>query len=619
MPLQKLQFRPGFVRDTTDYTNEGGWFDGDKVRFRQGLPETIGGWTPLTTAALLGTCRDLHSWTSLDGTRLVAAGTNLKLYIVEGTLPIDITPIRETTTAGDVTFAATNGSTTITVTDTSNDVFLDDFVTFSGAVSLGGNITAAVLNQEYQVTSIVDADNYTITSAVAANASDTGNGGAAVVGAYQINTGLDSSAVGSGWGAGVWGRGTWSSAASVTVPGAQLRLWSMDNFGEDLIANVRGGGIYYWDTSSGTAARAVNITSLSGNNQPEVANIVLVSERDRHVIAFGCDPEADPGNQDPLIIRFSDQESFTDWETRDDNTAGELRIGTGSEIIAAVQTKQQVVVFTDRSVSAMQYIGAPFTFGLTEVSTNTSIASQNAAVAVEDAVYWMGDQGFYRYDGNVQSIPCPVEEYVFANTNAQQRLKITAAVNSKFNEVWWFYPSTSSTTNDSYVVYNYAENSWYYGTLARTAWDDNAVSNLPIAASTDGYIYYHESGIDDGSTNPPSAISSYIESSSIEIGDGDQFMFLSRVLPDLTFRNSTTASPLATFTVSARDFPGESFGQTNSGDAVRSATVPVEQFTDQLFFRLRGRAMSLKIESSDIGTQWRLGTPRADVRPDGRR
>ena len=619
MPLQKLQFRPGIVRDTTNYTNEGGWFDGDKVRFRLGLPETIGGWTRFTTTALLGVCRDLHSWTSLSGTQYVGAGTNLKLYVVEGNDPVDITPIRETTSAGDVTFAATTGSTTITVTDTANDVFLDDFVTFSGAVSLGGVITADVLNQEYQVVSVIDADTYTITSAVAANASDTGDGGAAVVGAYQINTGLDSAASGSGWGAGPWSRGTWSSPADVTIPGAQLRLWSMDNFGEDLIANVRGGGIYYWDSSSGTSTRAVDITSLSGNNQPEVANIVLVSERDRHVIAFGCDPEADPGNQDPLIIRFSDQESFTDWETRDDNTAGELRIGTGSEIIAAVQTKQQVVIFTDRSVSSMQYIGAPFTFGLSEVSTNTSIASQNAAVAFGDDVYWMGDQSFYRYDGNVQPIPCPVEEYVFSDMNISQRSKVTAAVNSKFNEVWWFYPSASSDTNDKYVIYNYVENSWYYGALARTAWYDNAVSNLPLAASTDGYIYFHENGLDDGSTNPPSAINSYIESSDIDIGDGDQFMFLSRLLPDLTFRNSTATTPLATFTVSARDFPGDNYGQTNSGNAARSATVPVEQFTEQLFFRLRGRSMSLKVESDNVGTQWRLGTPRADLRPDGRR
>ena len=556
MALQKLQFRPGIVRDTTDYTNEGGWRDGDKIRFRMGSPETIGGWTQFTNTTILGTCRDLHAWTALGGSRFVAAGTNLKLYLVDGNLPVDITPIRETTSAGDVTFAATDGSTTITVSDTNNGVFLNDFVTFSGAVSLGGVVTAAVLNKEYQVTSIVDTDTYTIGVVVAANSSDTGNGG---------------------------------------------------------------GGIYYWDTSTGTATRAVNITSLSGHNQPQVANIVLVSERDRHVLAFGCDPQGNAGVLDPLTIRFSSQESFTDWQARDDNTAGELQVGTGSEIIAAVQTKQQVVVFTDRSVSAMQFIGAPFTFGLSEVSTNTSIVGQNAAVAFGDDVYWMGDGVFYKYDGNVRLIPCPVEEYVFSNMNLTQRAKVTAASNSKFNEIWWFYPSTANSTNDSYVVFNYAENVWYYGTMARTAWDEGGVSGYAIAASPDGYIYYHESGVDDGSTNPPSPISSYIESSGIDIGDGEQFMFVSRILPDLTFRNSTAANPSATFTVSARDYPGASFDQTNSGAAVRSTTVPVEQFTEQLFFRLRGRSMSLKVSSAEIGTQWRLGTPRADVRADGRR
>ena len=618
MPLQKFQFRPGIVRDVTDYTNEGGWRDGDKIRFRMGSPETIGGWTRYTSSTFLGTCRDIHSWTALSGANLISAGTNLKLYVLNGNDPIDITPLRATTSAGDVTFAATNGSSTITVSDTNNGVFLNDFVTFSGAASLGGAITATVLNKEYQVTSVVNASSYTITATATANSSDTGNGGGSVVGAYQINTGLDSSATGSGWGAGAWGRGTWSSPADVSIPGAQLRLWSTDNFGEDLLANVRGGGIYYWDTSGGTSSRAVDISTLSGNNQPQAANIVLVSERDRHVIAFGCDPQGDPGNLDPLTIRFSDQESFTDWAATSTNTAGELRIGTGSEIIAAVQTKQQVIIFTDRSVSAMQFIGAPFTFGLTEVSTNTSIASQNAAVAFGDAVYWMGDEVFYRYDGNVQIIPCPVEEYIFNNMNSAQRPKITAGVNSKFNEVWWFYPSTSSQTNDSYVVYNYAEKSWYYGTLSRTAWHDSALSNLPLAASTDGYIYFHENGIDDGSTNPPSPISSFIESSTIDISDGDQFMFVSRVIPDLTFRNST-ATPQATFTVSARDYPGTAFDQTNSGAAVRSAAAPVEQFTEQLFFRLRGRSIALKVSSATLGTEWRLGTPRADVRTDGRR
>jgi hypothetical protein len=619
MALQKLQFKPGIVRDTTDYTNEGGWFDGDKIRFRLGFPETIGGWTRLTTTTLLGSCRSLHVWASLTGTNYIAAGTNLKLYIVDGTDPIDITPIRVVTSAGDVTFAAVNGSSTITVTDTANGAYEGDFVTFSDAVTLGGVITALVLNQEYQIQTVTDANTYTITSAVAADASDTGDGGAAVIGTYQITSGLDTVVLGSGWGAGTYSRGTWSSAADVSLPGAQLRLWSMDNFGEDLIANVRGGGIYYWDNTGGISSRAVNITALAGaNDAPTVANIILVSERDRHVLAFGCDPEFDPGVQDPLVIRFSSQESVTDWETRADNTAGELRIGTGTEIIAAVQTKQQTIVITDTSVNSMQYIGPPYTFGLTEVSSNTSIVSQNSAVAINDAVYWMGDRVFYKYDGNVQLIVCPVKEYIFANMNIYQLGKVVAASNSKFNEIWWFYPSINSDTNDSYVVFNYQENIWYYGTLNRTAWHERGVSGFPIAASTDGYIYFHENSFNDGSTNPPSAISSYIESSAIDIGDGEQFMFMSRVLPDLTFRNST-GTPTATFTMSARDFPGADFDQTNSKTTVRTATSPVEQYTDQLFMRLRGRSLALKVSSNQVNTQWRLGSPRIDMRPDGRR
>ena len=618
MPLQKLQFRPGIVQDATDYTNEGGWRDGDKIRFRLGLPETIGGWTRLTSTTMLGTCRDLHTWTSLSGTRFVAAGTSLKLYIVDGALPVDITPIRLVTSAGDVTFAATNGSATITVADTAHGCVLGDFVTFSGAVSLGGAITATVLNQEYQVTSLVNANSYTITATATANASDTGNGGTNTVGTYQINVGLNDAAVGSGWGAGTYSRGTWGSAANVTIPSTSLRLWSMDNFGEDLLANIRGGAIYYWDTSAGTGTRAVNITSVSGSAQPQVANIVLVSERDRHVLAFGCDPEGDPGNLDPLTIRFSTQESFTVWNALATNTAGELRVGSGSEIVAAIQTKQQVVVFTDRSVSAMQYIGPPFTFGLAEVSTNTSILGQNAAVAVGDAVYWMGNDVFYRYDGNVSIIPCPVEEFVFDNVNTSQLSKVTAGSNSEFNEVWWFYSSANSETNDRYVVFNYSDNTWFFGSLDRTAWDAGGVSGFPIAASPDGNIYFQENGISDGSTNPPSPLNSFVESSGIDVGDGDQFMSVKRIIPDVGFRNST-GTPLVTFTLNARTYPGSGTTQTESGNTVRTSSTPLEKYTNQIDVRLRGRSVSLRVESNEVNTQWRLGTPRIDIRPDGRR
>jgi protein involved in ribonucleotide reduction len=624
MPLTKFQLRPGVVRETTNYINQGGWFDCNKVRFRSGLPETIGGWTRLTRTQLLGTCRSLHVWSTLDGTNYTGAGTNLKLYVLQGDTPTDITPIRLTTT-GAATFAAVDGSATLTITDAANGVSLNDFVTFTDAVSLGGNITALVLNQEYQVTNVVDANTYEIVATATANASDTGNGGASTVAAYQITTGLDTVILGSGWGAGYWGRGTWSSAADISIPGSQLTLWSQDNFGEDLLANVRSGGVYYWDASAGIGFRAVNITSISGQKSaPVVANQILVSERDRHVLAFGCNPEFDSDGlativQDPLVIRFSSQESFTDWQTRADNTAGELRISSGSEIVAAVQTKQQVIVFTNMSVNAMQFIGPPYTFSLNEVSTNISILGQNAAIAVGDSVYWMGDGQFYVYDGNVRQVPCAVKEYVFSDFNRYQALKVVAGGNAAFGEVWWFYPAENSDNNDRYVVFNYEQNIWYYGTIDRTAWSENGVVGYPIAASPDGYLYYHEFGFNDGSTVPETALNAFIESSGIELGDGDSFMFANRLIPDLTFRNSTATSPVATFTLKARNFPGGTFLQSGNENVTSTSVSPIQLYTDQVFIRIRGRSVAMRIESDQLNTAWRLGAPRIDVRPDGRR
>jgi hypothetical protein len=617
MALQKLQFKPGIVRDTTDYTNEGGWFDCDKVRFRMGLPETIGGWAKFTSSTMLGTCRSLHVWSTLTGTNYVGAGTSKKFYVIGGDVPYDITPIRLTTT-GTATFTATDGSSTLSITDVAHGAYLGDFVIYSNATTLGGNITALVLNQEYEITNVVDDDTYEINVVVLADASDIGDGGAATVAAYQINIGLDTVVVGSGWSAGFWGRGTWSSAADVSVPGANLRLWSQDNFGENLVFNVRSGGIYYWTVSSGVTSRGVNITSLTNQSAPVIANQVLVSERDRHVVAFGCDPESNPGVQDPLIIRFSSQESVTDWKTRADNTAGELRIGTGSYIVGAVQTKQQVVVFTDIAMYTMQYIGPPYTFGLTEVSSNISIAGQNAAISTGDSVYWMGTGQFYMYNGTVTQMPCPVKEYVFSDINIYQLAKVAAASNAAFAEIWWFYPSATSEVNDKYVVFNYESNIWYYGTMSRTAWQDNAFAGLPIAAAQDGYIYYQESGLNDGSGDVPVPLNAYIESSVVDIGEGDQFMFASRIIPDITFRNSTT-EPTATFTIKARNYPGGNYFGTSNNSVVSTATVPVQLFTEQSFIRVRGRSVALRVESNQVNTAWRLGSPRLDVRPDGRR
>jgi hypothetical protein len=617
MALQKLQFKPGIVRDTTDYTNEGGWFDCDKVRFRMGLPETIGGWAKFTSSTMLGTCRSLHVWSTLTGTNYVGAGTSKKFYAIQGDVPYDITPIRLTTT-GTATFTATDGSSTLSITDVAHGVYLGDFVIYSNATTLGGNITALVLNQEYEITNVVDDDTYEINVVVLADASDISDGGAATVAAYQINIGLDTVVLGSGWSAGFWGRGTWSSAANVSVPGANLRLWSQDNFGENLVFNVRSGGIYYWTVSSGVTSRGVNITSLTNQSAPVIANQVLVSERDRHVVAFGCDPESNPGVQDPLIIRFSSQESVTDWKTRADNTAGELRIGTGSYIVGAVQTKQQVVVFTDIAMYTMQYIGPPYTFGLTEVSSNISIAGQNAAISTGDSVYWMGTGQFYMYNGTVTQMPCSVKEYVFSDINIYQLAKVAAASNAAFAEIWWFYPSAGSEVNDKYVVFNYESNIWYYGTMSRTAWHDNAFAGLPIAAAQDGYLYYQESGLNDGSGDIPVPLNAYIESSVVDIGEGDQFMFASRIIPDITFRNSTT-EPTATFTIKARNYPGGNYFGTSNNSVVSTATVPVQLFTEQSFIRVRGRSVALRVESNQVNTAWRLGSPRLDVRPDGRR
>ena len=559
-------------------------------------------------------------WTALDGTNYAALGTNLKYYVVLGSVLYDITPIRETTTAGAVTFAATNGSATITVTDTSHGAVINDFVTFSGAASLGGNITATVLNAEHQITQVINANSYRIVVSATANASDIGNGGASVVGAYQINTGLDTTVYGTGWGAGSWSRGTWSSSASTAGSASQLRTWSQDLFGEDLVFCAHDGGLYYWEVSSGLSARAIALEDLPGANlAPTIARQVIVSERDRHIIAFGCDPESNPGVQDPLTIRFSDQENPGEWETTALTTAGELRIGSGSGIVCAVQTKQQVIVFTDISVHAMQYIGEPYTFGIQEVSSSVSIMGPNCAVSVGDTVFWMGRNEFYMYNGSVTQIPCDVKEYVFSGMNMNQGYKVYAGHNSSFSEVWWFYPSSNSFENDSYVIYNYEQRVWYYGTMPRTAWCDRGTLGLPVAVSPDGYVYYQESGLNDGSVNPPVALTPYIESSVIDLGEGDQFMFASRVIPDLTFRNSTADAPSVTMTLKARNFPGDAYSADYANAVTKTASVPVEQFTDQVFIRLRGRSMSLRVESSDTGVAWRLGDPRLDLRPDGRR
>jgi len=621
MPITSLKFRPGINREVTSYSNEGGFFDCEKIRFYAGFPEKIGGWVKQSENTYQGTARALHNWLALDGSNYMGVGTHLKYYIEEGGSFNDITPIRKTST-NSITFSASEDSAEITVTDSTHGAVVSDFVTISGAVSLGGAITASILNAEHQITSVVNANSYKITVSVNANASDSGNGGSGVDGVYQLNVGLDTSVGGNGWGAGGFGGvnadlstfGWGRAAASGTT--AQIRLWSHDNFGEDLIINPRDSGIFYWDESNGTGTAAVNITTLAGSsNAPTVAKQVLVSDIDRHVIVFGANTLGTT-TQDPLLIRFGSQESITDFTPTATNTAGDLRLSSGSTFVQAVETKQQVLVFTDRSLFAMKFIGPPFTFGLQELSKNITIASPKAAVAVEDAVFWMGKDNFYVYAGQTAQIPCTVRDKVFLDFNLTQADKIISGVNSKWGEVWWFYASASSDENDKYVIYNYLEKTWYYGSLSRTAWHDRGIRQFPIAAGS-SYLYEHENGNDDDG----SAMTSSVESSQIDMGDGYQFTFINQIIPDITFQGSTSTSgnPNATFTLQARTGPGSVYGTNSGGTSTRTATSPVEQFTDFINVRLRGRSFNMKLESTDQGVAWKLGTPRVDLRPDGRR
>ena len=620
MPLTSLKFKPGINREVTSYSNEGGYFDGEKIRFYTAFPEKIGGWTKQSSSTYLGSARALHNWIALDGSNYMGVGTHLKYYIEEGGLFYDITPIRKTST-NSITFSASDGSDIITVTDSSHGAVESDFVTFSEAVSLGGLVTATILNAEHQITSVINANSYTITVSVTANSSDTGNGGSAVDGAYQINVGLDTVVGGNGWGAGAWGGVNpdlstygWGLSAS-TGTTANIRLWTHDNFGEDLLLCPRDGGIFYWDRSDGLTARAVLLSSeATASNVPIIAKQILVSDIDRHIIAFGTNPLGG-SDQDPLLIRFASQESFN-FTPDTTNTAGDLRLSSGSEFIQAVETKQQILVFTDKSLFAMRFIGPPFTFGLQELSKNITIISPKSAVAVDDVVFWMGKENFYVYTGRTQQIACTVRDKVFLDFNFSQKDRVVAGVNSQWSEIWWFYPSASSQENDKYVIYNYANQTWYYGTLSRTAWHDKGVRRFPIAAGSQ-YLFEHENGNDDDG----SAMTASIESSQVDIGDGYNFTFIKQLIPDITFEGSTSNSgnPTATFTLQARNGPGSTYATNSSGSSTRTATTPVEQFTDLINVRLRGRSFNMKLESTEQGVAWKLGTPRLDIRPDGRK
>ena len=777
MPLQKLQFRPGVNREGTTLSNEGGYFDGDKIRFRSGYPEKIGGWqadsgayfttvptstfssggtstaaTP-TSASFWGIAKGLWNWINLTGYNLLGVGTDLKYYIQNssGGAYNDVTPMRVTTSAGAVTFAATSGSTTLIVTNASHGAQVGDFVCFTGAVTLGGVITATVLNKEYQVQTVTSNNTYTITSSVAANGSDTGNGGGSVIGNYQLTTGYTTFTLGTGWGAGGWGgsvgpsattaltasinssstaaiavtsttgfaasgliyigsegisypsttgttfaspviRGFNSTAAAhtngdavfqypstatgwgspaTTGIGIQLRLWSQSNYGEDLIINPRGGAMYYWANNASPniydraqiVKVATNVVTKSGTFTPDstcpsVTNFVLVSDASRFTFAFGTnDPTGVYATvaQDPMQVRWSDQNTVAVWTPAITNQAGGIRLSHGSQIITAIQTRQEILVLTDSAIYSFQYLGAPYVWGSQLLADNISIISPNAMVVVNNVTYWMGTDKFYMYSGRVETLPCALRQYIYNNINLTEAFQFFAGTNEGYNEIWWFYCSITGTTSagengtgtpaspnrlvDRYVIYNHLERTWYYGTWngttvrPRTAWLDSPLRAEPTAGIgynsggvyTNGAVVYHETTVDNNETTTPIAIDSYVQSSDFDIGDGHNFGFVWRLIPDITFDGSSAAAPSVNFTVRPRAFPGSNYGNSNSPDVdstqsyVSTTTYNIQQFTQQVYVRVRGRQMAFKISSSDLGTQWQLGVPRIDVRPDGRR
>lgn len=714
MALQKLQFRPGIDRDKTNYENEGGWYECDKVRFVDGSPEKIGGWAKYTTKTLIGVCRQMFGWITSFQDNLLALGTNQKVYIDAGGNLFDVTPIRETTSAGDITFAATSGSSAITVSDTSHGAGVGDFVTFSGALSLSGgitagtiagtstgsatftavaqdstsgdgygaeftissdgaggytldavtvagnayaatdtliilgtdlggsspandatitvttvtngNITAAVLNQNYEILEVLSGDSYTFTAkdpttgaTVAASALDNGNGGSAVVGAYEINSGFGVIVYGYGWGVSTWGRSDWGSGAAQPINLA-LTTYFFDNFDNDLIMNQNTdgkGAIYYWergasvDPTSALETRAVLLSSLTGASAvPAEVGQVMVSQTDRHVLALGATPFGG-GTFDPLLIRWSDQDNAVDWTPTVTNSAGFLKVSSGSYIVRGFRTRQETLIFTDAGLHSLQYLGTTDVFGIQEIETNISIASPRSVISVNNTVFWMGVDKFYMYNGRVDTLPTTLRNHVFNNINFETMTYVYAGTNQAFNEIWWFYATADSSVNNAYVVYNYKENLWYYGTMNRSAWLDSNIRQYPQAIG-DQTIYNHEYGTDDDGA----ALVATLTSSDFDIGDGEQFMLIRRIIPDIDFTGSNAAEPTVTMTIKPRNFPGSAYRSNESQNVVETS---VNVYTDQVFIRARARQMGFEISSSDLGVTWTLGAPRLDAREDGRR
>jgi hypothetical protein len=647
MPLQKLQLRPGVNRESTSLANEGTWFEMDKVRFRSGYPEKLGGWTLDTGTAeatlqppagsYWGICRSLWNWVTLVGFNLMGVGTNLKYYIQQtaGGDFYDITPIRDVNAVASNAFTTVNGSTTVVINDTGYNGITGDFVTISGVGGAINGIPAAALNQEFRITYIT-ANTYSIT--VSSPATSSGTTGAATF-TYQISVGGEIFTVGVGWGAGGWGGdsgGTttgWGEAAPAGLGiGVQMRLWSQANYGQDLIINPRGGALYLWKVNASPTVydRAVLLSSTSpapyttDTDCPSICSAVTVSDSSRFVIAFGCN---DYGSAvlDPLLIRWSDQEDYATWTPAVTNQAGSYRLSTGSSIVAHQQTRQEILVWTDAALYSMQYLGPPFVWGFQILGSNTSIAGPNAVATAANITYWMGLDKFYMYSGRVETLYCPLRQYIFGDINLQQQYQFFSGTNEGYNEIWWFYCSANSTALDRYVVYNHLEKIWSYGNLSRTAWLDTPLRDFPSAAGYDGQLIYHENGVNDGTTNPPSPIVSYIQSADFNIGDGHNYGFAWRMIPDVTFDGSTVNNPAVTMTLRPRQNPGSNYSaaasptvtSTQNYQAQRNYTV--QQFTEIIYTRIRGRQMAFKISSDGLGVQWQLGVPSIDVRPDGRR
>ena len=728
MPLKKLLFRPGVSREQTRYASEaigpvgsatqavGGWYESEKVRFRSGTPEKIGGWVRISSNTFLGVCRSLFNWVTLQSFNLIGVGTNLKFYIEKGGVYNDVTPLRSYTeapvslnnpfdttsgsavinvndtahglTTGDVAtfsgavavggitaealntnhkvtvvgvddytitvsttasstvtggggasvsatytkfnvtltnpFVATLGSSVITVTDVAHGCVTGDFVTYSGATGLGGNITAAVLNTEHQVTVTGD-DTYLITVGATANATDVSGspGGGTVNAAYQINVGPEIQIPLTGWGAGAWGGGPWGVGATSL---SSLRLWSQSNFGEDLIFAPKDGNIYYWDATGGVTTRGVALQTLSGaSDVPTTQKFIYVSDTSRFVFAFGCNDYGST-SQNPMLIRWSDQENAVNWTPAATNQAGNIQLSRGSELITCIQTRQEIVVWTDAALYSLQYVGAPAVWKSELLADNVSIVGQNTAAVASGVVYWMGVDKFYKYDGRVQTLRCDLRQYIFSDINVSQWEQVFAGTNEGFNEVWWYYCSQGSTVVDKYVIYNYAEDIWYYGSLGRMAWLDSGLRDYPLAATYTRNLVNHEQGVDDNETGTALPIAASIGSSEFDIDDGHNFGFIWRVIPDLTFRGSTgSLTPQCTMTLIPMQNSGSGFNNplstagTSSATIQRIATAPIEEFTGQVYIRVRGRQIIFRVESNRLGTAWQLGAPRIDITKDGRR